>query len=60
MSSQRIDGATPFGGTYAIVTFYDDEMNETEKKFATQMIVCEYNESNEPLHETHLFRKKSN
>ena len=52
-TEERIDGATPAGGTYSIAYFKDDSGRPIEKSKASMMEIVEFNEKNEAIMRTY-------
>lgn len=51
-TTKRIDGETPAGGTYAVLTFVDDELRAVDEKDATQVVVAEFDGDDHMIAET--------
>lgn len=51
MTVERIEGPTPAGGTYALVFFCDDNLQEASPEEATQSIISEYDAADRLLAE---------
>ncbi len=53
MTTDRVDGLTPNGGSYSVAFYHDGEGNERDADEATHVSIVEYDYAGRRIAETH-------
>lgn len=56
MASETKTGPTPGGGCKSVATWTDDDGHEAEKADATNVLIVEYDERDDPIRRTYLVK----